>query len=73
MGMFQDLHDSEIGFKIEVLYDGVFGAQIGTERGMPLAEASLSDWETLEYWLRQKAIELYPDSPFAEKYRNEAV
>lgn len=73
MSIFQDLHDSDIGFKIEVPYNGMFGAQIGTERGFPHAEAVLSDWQTLEYWLREKAIQLYPDSPFAAKYRSEAL
>jgi len=67
----QELHDDEINGSIEWVFDRAWMARIGAP---VLAEASkaeatfMSLGEAAE-WLRSKAVELYPDSEFAKRWR----
>ena len=65
----RDLRDSEINAEIGWFYDGVWWAKVGDEvNGFGGEGRSASLAEAAE-WLRQKAIELYPDSVFAKRCR----
>ncbi len=62
----QALHDSEISGKIEWLFDKSWHAEVGCP---PHAEAIVDTAAEAIEWLRATAIQIYPNSPFAEKYR----
>lgn len=62
----QRLHDSEISGDIYWLYGSPFSVRIGSP---PIEEATVGSWTEVEEWLRQKAVELYPESNFAKDER----
>ena len=66
----QDLHDSEINGEIAWFYDGAWRVAVG---GDPVdgyaAETDVGSIGEAVEWLRAKAVELYPESEFAKKYR----
>lgn len=72
--MLQDLYDSEINAKISWMWDGGIDVQLG---GLPgyNDDAKYDDRENVrtiaeaENWLKEKAIEYYPNSTFAKKYK----
>ena len=64
-----DLHDSEINGEISWFYDGVWGVKIGDRLNGYHAEATFISMPQALRWLRDKALELYPDSAFAKDYR----
>jgi hypothetical protein len=64
-----DLHDSEINGEISWFYDGVWGAKIGDRLNGYTAEGTFNSFPQAMRWLRDKALELYPDSEFAKDYR----
>lgn len=64
-----DLHDSEINGEISWIYDGGWTAKLGDRNNGYEAEATFNSLPEAVEWLRAKAIELYPDSDFAEDYR----
>lgn len=63
------LHDSEINGVIGWFYDGVWSVKmkIGDPWNGYDAEATVADLREASDWLRDKAIELYPDSEFAKR------
>jgi hypothetical protein len=63
--LLQDLHDSEISGAIIWLFDRAWHAEVGCP---PRAEADVDTAIEAVEWLRATAIELYPESPFAQKY-----
>ena len=67
LGIFlQDLHDSEINGELTWLFDRCWTARIGA----PVhAEASFNSLGQATEWLRDRAVEMYPDSPFAKEWR----
>ena len=64
-----DLHDSEINGEISSFYDDVWGVKIGDRLNGYKAEATFNSFPQAMRWLRDKALELYPDSEFAKDYR----
>lgn len=80
--MLQDLYNSEINIKIAWFWDGGIEVHMGngiydvydsetetrTNHGSWEAAGHVKTMEEAEEWLKQKAIELYPNSEFAEKY-----
>jgi hypothetical protein len=68
-GFLTDLHDSEINGEIGWFYDGVWYAKIGDKLNGYVAEEGFISLDQAADWLRDKAIELYPDSEFAKEYR----
>jgi hypothetical protein len=70
MSVFQELYDSEINFSISTFWDGGFDVKLGDEMNGFRAETSVWTWAEVETWLREKAIEHFPQSGFAEAARN---
>jgi len=68
-GFIEALHDSEIDGEISWFFDRVWGVRIGDRLNGYKAEASFSSLPQAMGWLRDKALELYPDSAFAKDYR----
>jgi hypothetical protein len=67
--LIEGLHDSEINGEISWFYDGVWGAKLGDRWNGFVAEATFVSLQAATRWLREKAIELYPDSEFAKQHR----
>lgn len=71
-----DLYDSGILFGISTFRGGSLHVQMGrmttqeTKPPHPVkhAETNTSDFTEAVVWLRNKAVERYPDTAFAEKY-----
>ena len=64
----EELHDSEINGEISWIYDGVWGAKLGDPSNGYAAEGTFASLPEAVEWLREKAIELYPDSAFANEW-----
>ncbi len=64
MTVMDDLHASEINFRVISFYDGGFAASIGGDEieGYQANEKGLADWAAVEAWLIYRALELYPQS-----------
>jgi hypothetical protein len=62
------LHGSEINGEIAWFYDGVWTVKIGDPLNGYRAEATALSLTEAADWLRYKAVELYPDSEFAERF-----
>ena len=69
MSVFQDLHDSEINARIDWFYDGGFNVSLGDSLNGYKARATGMLWEEVAPWLTEQAIEHFPHSQFARKYR----
>jgi hypothetical protein len=67
--LMQRLYDSEINLTVQFssFYDGGFIVKIGDNLNGFRAEDQVQKWSDVEKWLRMKAIELYPDSKFAQQ------
>ena len=63
------LHDSEINGEILWFFDNVWGVKIGDRLNGYKAETTFPSFPQAMRWLRDKALELYPDSEFAKEYR----
>ncbi len=71
--MLQDLYDSEINVRISWNWDAGIDVQLG---GLPgynesagcVDKDTVNTIEEAEQWLKEKAIEFYPNSVFAKKY-----
>lgn len=61
-----DLYASEINVTISWFWDGGFNVQLGDSMNGIDAYAWCDTWPEAVAWLRDKAIELYPDSDFAK-------
>lgn len=70
MSIMQDLYHSEINASISWLWDGGFDVKLGDEMNGFVAEGSVRYWGQVEPWLRDKAIEHFPESLFARMYRD---
>ena len=70
MSVFQDLYHSEINFKVSTFWDGGFDVFLGDEMNGFKARVILNRWGEVEAWLTHRAIEAFPDSLFAEMYRD---
>jgi hypothetical protein len=68
-GFIEALHDSEINGEIGWFFDNVWGVRIGDRLNGYKAEATFSSLPQGMRWLCDKALELYPDSAFAQDYR----
>ena len=68
-GFIEALHDSEINGEIGWFFDGVWCVKIGDVHNGYKAEATFMSLGEAAEWLRSKAIELYPDSEFAKRWR----
>src|SRR5438046_8632555 len=65
-----DLHDSEInGDEISWFFDGVWGAKLGDPWNGFSVEATFTSLSAAVRWLRDTALELYPNSEFANEWR----
>lgn len=62
------LYNSEINVSISSFYDGGFTCKIGDEMNGFKAETTSTDLDEIETWLKDKAIELYPNSKFATNF-----
>lgn len=67
MSVLQALYDSEINFSISTLWDGGFDVKLGDEVSGIKAIANCGSMEAADQWLKDKAIELYPESDFAKR------
>src|SRR5437763_13910288 len=64
-----DVHASEINGEISWFYDNVWGAKLGDKLNGYVAEApELPSLGHAARWLRDRALEFYPDSEFAKEY-----
>ena len=73
MSVLQDLYHSEINFSVSTFWDGGFDVKLGDPRNGFKAETNCNRWGEVEPWLMAAAIEFYPDSLFAEMYRDGLV
>lgn len=67
MSVLQALYDSEINFSISTFWDGGFDVKLGDEVSGIKAIANCGSMEAADQWLKDKAIELYPESDFAKR------
>ena len=67
--VFQDLYDSEINITISTFWDGGFFVQLGDEMNGFKAEHTFYHFVDIEPWVVIKAIELWPYSTFAKRYK----
>ena len=65
----QDLYASEINARVEWFYDGGFSVSLGDMLSGWKATNNLRTFAGSVDWLRAQAIERYPESAFATKYR----
>jgi len=65
----KDIYDSEINFRIDTFWHGMT-ARLGDETHGIKVETSVFEWHEAEAWLKEKALEHFPDSRFALMYRD---
>lgn len=65
-----DLYNSEINCCITSFWDGGFDVSLGDEMNGWRAHKNVRKWTEVAPWLREAAIEHYPTSVFAEKWRS---
>lgn len=70
MSVLQDLYDSEINFTVSTFWDGGFDVKLGDAMNGFVAEERFRRWGEVEAWLKDKAIEHFPNSLFAKIYRD---
>lgn len=63
--LLQQLYNSEINVSLSSFYDGGFTCKIGDEMNGFKSEKTSTDLDEIEIWLKNTAIELYPESKFA--------
>jgi hypothetical protein len=73
MSVFQDLYHSEISFTVSTFWDRGFDVTLGDPVNGIKAQTNCNRWGEVEPWLMAAAIEHYPDSLFAEMYRDGLV
>lgn len=66
MSVLQALYDSEINFSISTFWDGGFDVKLGEEINGFKAFGNCGSMADAERWLKEKAVELYPESDFAK-------
>lgn len=69
MDILSDLYSSEINFSISCFWDNGFEITLGDEMNGVKTQANFRQLENGLEWLRSVAIENYPNSAFARKYR----
>lgn len=72
MSILQRLYDSEINAKIEWFWDSGFDVTLGDHMNGYVDSMNTRDWAEAEAWLRDKAIEHWPQSDFAKSQRTAA-
>jgi hypothetical protein len=65
----QHLHDSEINFMIVAFWDCGFRVLLGDELNGFVAEDRYQSFADAVHWLAATALQKYPESDFARKYR----
>ena len=70
MSVMQDLYHSEINFSVSTFWDGGFDVKLGDNTNGFVAESNFDRWGMVEPWLIAQAVEHFPDSLFAEMYRD---
>lgn len=65
----QDLYDSEINFSIVAFWNGGFQVKLGDEANGFVAAGRADNFADAVEWLLVRAVEHYPNSEFAKKYR----
>jgi hypothetical protein len=65
----QALHDSEINFKVECFYDGIWTATLGDHLNGWGDYSRRPNYVDALLDLKDMAIERFPDSGFARKYK----
>lgn len=65
----QELYDSEINAAVSSFWDGGFDAKLGDDMNGFKADACLENWDDVETWLAETAVEHYPQSQFAERWK----
>lgn len=65
----QDLYDSEINYTIAAFWDCGFRVMLGDDVNGYDAETRVPSFAEAVQWLALAAIEHYPNSEFAKKYR----
>jgi hypothetical protein len=63
------LHDSEINGEVSWFFDRLWAVKLGDLLNGYDAEGTVNTLDEAAEWLRANAVELYPDSKFAELYR----
>ena len=71
MSIIQDLHDSEINCTVSTFFDGCFDWKLGDEMNGFKAQGSARSFAEAERQLAATARRIYPDSAFAQHYRDE--
>lgn len=64
-----DLYKSEINVSISWFWDAGINLALGDDLNGYEAEVQVATLAEAAEWLRAKAVEHYPDSVFAKKYR----
>ncbi|WP_353646234.1 hypothetical protein [Mesorhizobium sp. WSM2239] len=70
MSIMQDLYHSEINVSVSWFWDGGIEVKLGDPLNGFVAEDRVQYWGQVEPWLRDRAIEHFPDSLFARMYRD---
>ena len=70
MSVLQDLYDSEINVSLESFWDSGWHVRLGDEANGFLEEENFDIWGQVEPWLIEVAIKHFPQSQFAERYRD---
>jgi len=70
MSVFQDLYHSEINFSVSNFWDGGFDIELGDAVNGVKATGNVNRWGEVESWLTKATIEHFPDSLFAQMYRD---
>lgn len=65
----QDLYDSEINFSIVTFWDAGFRVMLGDDLNGYVAESRVQSFADAVRWLATAALQHYPESKFAGKYR----
>ena len=67
----QGLYDSEINISIESFWDGGYVARFGDEmNGYSEEKSCFATIDECMDWLTTKAVELYPESQYAKKFKS---
>ena len=69
MSVMEDLYHSEINASITWFWDGGFNVRLGDDLNGWCAESTQYDWDSVEAWLKDKAIINFPNSEFAKEYK----
>lgn len=70
MSILQDIYNSEINFRVQTMWDGGFEVDLGDEINGFKESTTVNRWGEVEPWLMAAVLKHYPDSLFANMYRD---